>query len=84
MYKTILINKNNIYKDSYNKRKLDDYTATKMKEVIEVLYNKAKEVIVDIESKSKPVTQDQVQDIVNDSAEEMLRFAKAKQNRLPF
>ena len=74
----------NLYKDSYNKRKLDDYTARNMKEVIEVLYNKAKEVIEDIESKSKPVTQDQVQDIVNDSAEEMLRFAKAKQNRLPF
>lgn len=74
----------NLYKDSYNKRKLDDYTATKMKEVIEVLYNKAKEMIDDIESKSKPVTQDQVQDIVNDSAEEMLKFAKAKQNRLPF
>ena len=74
----------NLYKDSYNKRKLDDYTARNMKEVIEVLYNKAKEVIEDIESKSKPVTQDQVQNIVNDSAEEMLRFAKAKQNRLPF
>ena len=74
----------NLYKDSYNKRKLDDYTARNMKEVIEVLYNKAKEVIADIESKSKPVTQDQVQDIVNDSAEEMLKFAKAKQNRLPF
>ena len=74
----------NLYKDSYNKRKLDDYTARNMKEVIEVLYNKAKEVIEDIESKSKPVTQDQVQDIVNDSAEEMLKFAKAKQNRLPF
>ena len=63
---------------------MDDYTARNMKEVIEVLYNKAKEMIDDIESKSKPVTQDQVQDIVNDSAEEMLKFAKAKQNRLPF
>lgn len=74
----------NLYKDSYNKRKLDDYTARNMKEVIDVLHHKSKEMIDDIESKSKPVTQSQVQDIVSDSAGEMLKFAKAKQNQLPF
>ena len=74
----------NLYNEFYSKRKLDEYTATKMKEVIEVLHNKSKVFIEEIERKSKPVTQDQVQDIVNDSAEEMLKFAKAKQNQLPF
>lgn len=73
-----------IYKNNFKKRNLDSYTAKKMKGVIESLYTQSKEFIDKIESQSRPVTQAQVQSLVNDSAEEMLRFAKAKQKSLPF
>lgn len=73
-----------LYRDAFNKRKLNDYTAGRMKELIEELHEKSKEFISGIERQSKQVTPDQVQDIVSDSAEEMLKFAQAKQGKLPF
>lgn len=55
-----------------------------MKAFMIELHDEAKKFVNSMERKSKPVTPDQVQQIVDDSAEEMLRFAQAKQNKLPF
>ena len=74
----------NLFRDAFNKRNLSEYVASKMKDVIIDLQKKADKFISGIESQSKPVSQAQVQSIIDDSAEEMLKFAKAKQNKLPF
>lgn len=72
-----------IYRNSIGKRKYKEY-AEKMKAFMIELHDEAKKFVNSMERKSKPVTPDQVQQIVDDSAAEMLRFAQAKQNKLPF
>lgn len=74
----------NLFRDAFNKRNLSEYVASKMKDVIIDIQKKAEKFINGIENQSKPVSQAQVQSIIDDSAEEMLKFAKAKQNKLPF
>lgn len=72
-----------IYKNTINKRKYGEY-ASRLKKFMLEIHEEAKKFIDDIERYSTPVTQNQIQQLVDDSSEEMLKFAKAKQNKLPF
>lgn len=73
-----------LYQTYFKKRNLSDYVAGKMKNFILDVYEASKKFIGGIERNSKPVTQSQVRDMIDDSSQEMLKFATAKQNKLPF